>query len=405
MFFVRLAVLNLTRNLRRTALSLASIVAGVAVLILGKGFIGGIRENVIRAQVDTLSGHVLVRPAGYPTEGLSHPLDGLWTVPDGAFGQDPQVVGMTRRTFFVPTAVHKADSLRARGVVFDPETDPLVFPETGWKVEGAIPHSAADGVLVAQGVARLLRVAPGDAMVLQARTPAGAINALEVKVAGVFTVGSPAIDQLGIFVPTPLGEDLLRLKGNVSHVLFRLADRENAAAFAEGLRAALPPGTEIRTWEDETAAMLRVQQIRETALNFLVFALLGMSGLGIVNTVLMAAYERVREIGTLQALGLTRFGVLRLFLLEGGMMGIVGSLVGATLGASIVWYYGRVGIDLSGFIEKQGANLPISAMLYLDFQPAIVGAAIVFGVLTAVVASVYPAHVASRMVPADAVRG
>lgn len=404
MFFVRLALLNLTRNLRRTALSLASIIAGVAVLILGKGFIGGIRENVIRAQVDTMSGHVLVRPLDYPTEGLSHPLDGLFEVP-AEFGQDPEVRGMTSRTFFVPTAVHRADALRARGVVFDPKTDPLVFPEDLWKVDGAIPVTADDGVLVAQGAAKLLRVAKGDTIVLQARTPAGAINALEVKVSGVFTVGSPLIDQLGIFVPAPLGEDLLRLKGKVSHVLFRLGNRERARAFAERLRGALPPETEVQTWEDETAAMLRVQQIRETALNFLVFALLGMSGLGIVNTVLMAAYERVREIGTLQALGLTRFGVLRLFLLEGGMMGVVGSLIGAVVGGSVVYHWGQVGIDLSGFLEKQGTNLPISAMLYLDFQPGLVLMAMGFGVATAVVASVYPAHVASRMVPADAVRG
>ncbi|MBA2320518.1 MAG: ABC transporter permease [Deltaproteobacteria bacterium] len=404
MFFARLALLNLTRNVRRTALSLASIVAGVAVLILGKGFIGGIRENVIRAQVDTMSGHVLVRPAAYPTEGLSHPLDGLWQVPE-AFGRDPEATGMTARTFFVPTAVHKTDSLRARGVVFDPATDPLVFPRDAWKIDGTVPVTAEDGVLVGRGVARLLRVVPGDRIVLQARTPAGAINALDVNVSGIFSLGSPAIDQLGIFVPRPLGEDLLRLEGRASHVLFRLADREHAAAFASRIAPQLPPGTEIRTWEDETAAMLRVQEIREAALNFLVIALLGMSGLGIVNTVLMAAYERVREIGTLQALGMTRSGVLRLFLLEGAMMGVVGSLVGAVIGASVVAYYGNVGIDLSSLIEKQGANLPISAILYLDFDPGLVVAAIAFGIATAVVASVYPAQVASRMVPADAVRG
>jgi putative ABC transport system permease protein len=404
MFFARLALLNLTRNVRRTALSLASIVAGVAVLILGKGFIGGIRENVIRAQVDTLSGHVLVRPADYPTEGLAHPLDGLWPLPEG-FGADPSILGRTSRTFFVPTAVHQADSLRARGVVFDPATDPLVFPRDNWKIEGKVPTGEHDGVLVARGVARLLRVGVGETIVLQARTPEGAINALEVPVAGIFAVGSPALDQLGIFVPLPLGESLLRLQGRVSHVLFRLADRDRAVEFAGQLRSAQPSGTEIRTWEDETAAMLRVQQIRETALNALVFALLGMSGLGIMNTVLMAAYERVREIGTLQALGLTRPGVLRLFLLEGGMMGVVGSLSGAAIGAAIVWYYGRVGIDLSSVIERQGANLPISAMLYLDFDPLIVAAAIAFGVGTSVAASLLPAYTASAMVPADAVRG
>lgn len=406
MFFARLAMLNLTRNMRRTALSLASIVAGVAVIIIGKGFIGGLEENLIRSEVDTMSGHVILRPADYPEEGLTHPLEGIWKVtPELTARLESSAIGWTTRTLFVPTAVHKADSLRARGIVFDPATDERVFPRAGWQVTGKIPASAEDGVLLGRGVARLLKVEPGDTLVLQARTAQGAINALDVKVAGVVSLGSPMVDQLGIFVPKDLGESLLRLEGATSHVLVRLDDRDRAEEWGEGLGAALPAGVEPRTWVDQTAGMMRLQRIRQTALDALVVALMGMSFFGIANTILMAAYERIREIGTLQALGLQRSGVVRLFVLEGAMMGLVGSLLGAAIGAGLIAYYATHGIDLSGIIEQTGsANLQISAMLYTRFSARVVLAAMAFGWAIAIGASVYPAVVASRMVPAEAVR-
>jgi putative ABC transport system permease protein len=407
MFFVRLALMNLLRNVRRTLLSLGAIVAGVAVIIIGKGFIGGFEENAIRAEVDALSGHVLIEPAGYPTEGLSHPVDDVFVLPpDAASFLDQNAESWTERTLFVPTAVHKTDSLRVRAIAFDPARDGEVFAEDKWKVTGKIPATQEDGVLVSKGVARLLQVAPGDSIVLQARTPAGAINALEAKVAGIVSIGSPLVDQLGMFVPLPLADDLLRLDGRASHVLIRLVDRDTSEEFAAELRKHLGAGVEVKTWQDATRGILGLQKIRATALNLLVIALMGMSFLGIFNTVLMAAYERIREIGTLQALGMTRMGVIRLFVVEGTLMGVAGSVVGAALGGLLVWHFSRAGIDLSTFLDhaSKAGNLPIAAMLYLRFSPFVVAYSMIFGWGTAVVASVPPAWIASTLVPAEAVR-
>ena len=77
MFLVSLGFRNLLRNRRRTLLSMGSVIAGVAVLIMGRSAIGGLTENIIRAQVDTVSGHVVLRPVDYPSVGLTHPVDEL----------------------------------------------------------------------------------------------------------------------------------------------------------------------------------------------------------------------------------------------------------------------------------------------------------------------------------------
>lgn len=403
---IRLALRNLTRNFRRTVLSLISVVAGVAVIVLGQGFIGGFEENIIRAQVDTLSGHVLLRPAEYPTEGLNHPVDMLFTLSDeDRAWLDQRTQAWTERTLFAPKVVAGADSLRVRAIGFDPKRDEAVFPRDQWRVDGKIPQTREDGVLLGVGVARLLKRAPGERVVLQTRTVDGAVNALDVPVAGVVRVGSPLIDRFGMLVPDPLVDELVQSGPKVSHALLRLESTGATEGVYQELLTRKPAGTTVSTWAIETEGMLRLQRIRRAALNLLVLALMGMSASGIANTVLMAAYERVREIGTLRALGMTEGGVLQLFVLEGALMGAMGALLGGLFGGAVVKWYNLQGIDLTPLLDSASTgNLPVAAVLYTQFSPSVLLLAMAFGVAVAVLASIYPARVASRMAPADAVR-
>jgi putative ABC transport system permease protein len=403
MFTMMLAIRNLARNLRRTLLSMGAVIAGVFVIILGQGFIGGVEENIIVAQVDSLSGHVLVRPADYPTEGLSHPVDELWSPAELAPWLDEQGVEWAPRLMFAPRLVKGADAMRVRAVGYDVERDPVVFSRELWKIRGVDPTSGADGILVSTGVAKVLEIEPGDRVVFETRTAEGAINALEAPVAGVYAAGNSVLDRVGVFVPMDFAEELVRPNGEMSHLAVRLPRRDLAVDFAEQVRQRAPADSATYTWIDETADMIALQQIRRKALNLLVLVLMGMSATGIANTVLMAAYERIREIGTLRAMGMTRAEVVRLFVVEGGLMGLVGALAGAAAGGGLVAYWAKNPIDISSTLEQSG-NLAVSALLYTQFQPATVFGAIAFGVIVAVLASIWPALVASRMPPAEAVR-
>jgi putative ABC transport system permease protein len=144
-------------------------------------------------------------------------------------------------------------------------------------------------------------------------------------------------------------------------------------------------------------------------LNIIALALVAIAAAGIANTILMAAYERVREIGALRAMGMTRLGVLGLFVGEGLLTGLAGSLAGAAIGGWLVYKYSRDGIDLTGLVATVGSkgvynSIPFSAMLYTSFSWAIVLGAAAFGLMVAVLSSIYPAVLASRLLPAEAVR-
>jgi putative ABC transport system permease protein len=386
---------------------MASVIAGVFVIILGQGFIGGLTENIIRAEVDSLSGHVLIRPLDYPDAGLQHPVDELVTPsPELMAHLDANTEAWTRRTLFTPTLTYKIDSVRVRAIAYDPDRDEAVFPRETWRVQGVVPTTADEGVLLSKGVAGLLDL-DDDAVdvLIEVRTTKGAINAERVPIAGRFTTGNPIIDKVAILVPDDLADRLIRNGDSASHLVARLADRREALAAEDQLAALLPEGAATTTWVAQTKDMLALQEIRRSALNILAAALLAMAATGIANTVLMAAYERIREIGTLRAMGLTKRGVLALFISEGAFMGMVGAIIGAILGGALVYNYSVNGIDMSSALENASTgNIPIAAMLYLEFSWPVVAVAMCFGVSVAIMASIYPAYTASNLRPAEAVR-
>lgn len=408
MFVLKLGLLNLLRNPRRSLLSLGAIIAGVAVYIMGTGFVSGMRENIVRAQIDTLSGHGMARPADYPTDGRAHPLDDLYALDAGDRAWlDEHTTGWTRRVQFSPDVISGEDSLRLRAIGYEPNRDSDVFPRKDWGVDGEIPTTADQGVLMGKGPAKLLDLHPGDFVTLRVRTTQGAINALEVPVAGVLATGSPAIDFATVLMPWTLSDQLIRHGDATSHVAFLVEDRDQVDATATAMSEQLGDGVEVITWQSETADLMMIMDLRQQVLNFLSLILLAMAATGIANTILMAAYERMREVGTLQAMGMTRARVVQLFVWEGTVLGVVGGSIGAALGGAGVYNWSTNGIDMSSLIEQAGdtyGSVPMSVMLYTDFSTSVLALGLAVGVVVAMLASVYPAIVASRMNPADAVR-
>lgn len=401
----KLALRNLVRMPRRSVLTGLAVVAGVGVFILGDGFVSGLSENIIVAAIDGTVGHVQVRPKDYPTQPGQHPVDELVQLtPEARQLLDREAVAWTERLIFSPLAASGSDSLRVTAIGFDPERDVNVFPRELWKVQGALPKPDQPEVAVSPRVARLLKLEPGARLVLQVRTHQGAINALEVTVSGLMLTGNAAIDTLGILVPQRLARTLVSTD-LPSHVAVKLRRRADSEPFAAKLRTVLGPAAEAVTWQQETAELLQLQEVRRRALDMVMFILMALAAFGIANTVLMAAHERIREIGTLRSMGMTEAGVLGLFLAEGSLIGLIGSLLGVLWGGALVTHWSRHPIDLGEALEKgsQG-GISLSALLYARVDFGVMAASAAVGIAVAMVASLYPARVAARMVPAEAVR-
>ena len=400
----RLALRNLLRSPRRTLLTMSAVIAGVGVFILGDGFVSGITENILISAIDDTVGHVMARPAGYPVQANQRPVDELLTITASTRSLlNRRAVAWTERAYFAPIAANGQDSLRVLAIGYDAQRDPRVFPRTHWSIEGRMPDNDEPAIAVSHRVARLLDLSVGTSLILQVRTHAGAMNALNARVAAVLSTHNAALDLFGVFVPAQLWQTLLATT-LPSHISVKLPSRDEARPFAAELARALGSQAEVVTFIDETAELLDLQRIRTRSLKVVMMILMALAGFGIANTILMATYERVREIGTLRALGMNETDVLRLFMLEGCLLGLVGSLLGALWGGALTSYWAHNPIDFSTALENSKNNVSVSAFVYTRFSLTVIGATIAVGVLVATIASIYPARAAARISPADAVR-
>jgi putative ABC transport system permease protein len=196
-------------------------------------------------------------------------------------------------------------------------------------------------------------------------------------------------------VPLAAAQELLGLQGQVTEYALAVDDLSRLDDVAAAVRSALGPGYEVHTW-DQLQPFVRDLLRRQVVIFSVVGAVLIVIVLtGIINTMLMSVFERVREIGTMLAVGVRRWQVLVLFLFEAAVIGLMGGAGGAILG--------RVGVAL---IAVKGVQLPISkgALLRPEIQPSFVALAVILAVLGALGAALYPAYRASRLNPVDALR-
>ena len=397
-FLAQLALRNLLRNVNRTLITSVTVVFGVALPILGWGMVDGLDENMLRSARTTTTAEVLLRAPGYPTDGLEFPLGKAAPVPP-ALGAALDAAGAwTSRTVFPARLVKGNEAVRASGQAYDAARDARVFPRDAWELEGAWPAAGAPELVLGSGLARLLDAKPGDPVVVEARTFPGALNALTFTVSGIVNTDNAGLDGLGFWVEMGVADGLLQLDGRRTHVM--LDATADPAAVAPTLAV---EGWTARTLYEECADLIAANMVRRYALLFLVGIILLIAGVGIANTVIMAAYERVREIGTLVALGMKKRDVAGLFLLEGAGMGVVAGTVGAALGVAGVLYWQDQGIYLGEAVKNAG-QVAMGATLYMQFRwvPILVSWSFGFGI--AVVASIWPARYAANLNPADAVK-
>jgi putative ABC transport system permease protein len=404
--YLKLAIRNVFRNRRRTLITLAAMGFGAAAIIVFGGFVNaiyfGVRESTIRSQV----GHIQIYRKGYSEKGSVAPYDYL--IEDyAALRTDllklEHVKAVTGRLGFsgLVSTGDTTTSFVGTGVQPEGETDLSALAVI---VEGKeLATRDARGVTLGVGLARAFGVKPGDDLTLLSTTKAGAINALAVKVRGVWESGEKAYDDR--FLRVGLGEvqRLLDVEhGEVQSVVLLLDNTDNTPlvrAAIDRMIAERHLDLELRTWDD---LALRYHQVRE--LFGRIFAVLTlivsiMVVFGITNTMTMAIFERTREIGTVMALGTRRRGVISMFVLEGVALGLLGGLAGVLLGVILARVISAVGIQLP---PPPGSTRGFLVQIFV--VPSVLRQAFTLSLITAALASLYPAWRASRLDVVEALR-
>lgn len=406
---VRLAWRNLRRNRRRTWITAVTVALAVLLLQLTSAFLTGIERQSFDNLINYQTGHAKVFAAGYyalreelPLEPALAGLDAL----EARLRSVPGVQSTAARLTFQAQLSNGADQLPCTGIgiaVGSADTAVFRFPQavTG----GAYLRPGARGMLIGGGLAEVLGVHVGDWLTVLVKTRQGAYEALDLEVLGILGTGNPAIDRATFLVPLETAQTMLAMPGRATEVAVRFRPAAGERATLERLRAeAATVGLDARGWRELEADFLSLVSAKRTGRIVMLIIFLTVALVGVTNTILMAAFERTREIGMLMTLGLRGTGVRRLFLAEGAMLGALGGAVGTLVAVVLIAWFATTGIDIAALYGEMDIGYPVKDRIFAAFGPGSLLVGWLLTVVLAAVVSLYPATRASRMDPVEALR-
>lgn len=418
MKLIALAARNLTRNRRRTAIALVALVVGVGALVVLRGLVNGqqriILENIVHGQL----GAVQVHRAGYLAQVQGSPLSLDMEDTPELRARLAGVAGVTRvspRLAFggmlsmpEPEGAEESEPCTAflQLLAFDPALEPAVTPKRmAWLGKGAF-LSAVDApeLMLNADLARGLGAEVMDAKAppppeqwpaLLAADRDGALNGEGLRLAGLLVSATPGDRRVG-YLPLATAQRVLRMEGRVTEYALAVEPLGHARKVRDALRAELGPQYEVHTWEEVFPFIAQILGQQNFLFGILSTVFMAAVLLSIVNVMLMSVLERVREIGTMLAVGMRRRHIVVLFLLEGGVLGLVGGVLGALVGGAVTLWLHHRGI----LLPSPGANVDsiIRPSVSLGYMAYAVGLA----AGGAAVAALYPAWRASRLRPVEA---
>lgn len=399
-----LAFRNLFRHRVRSAIALSAIVFGVAALLQSGGFIDWIFVNLREATIQSRLGHIQVTRPGYFTDGTADPFSYLLPErsPDlDGIASSRGVRIVTPRLAFGGLLSFGDTTVSFVGEGVDPEREKAVSGMLAITSGENLSSSDPRGIILGEGLAASLGAAPGQTVVLLAATGAGGMNAVETHVRGLFSTYTKAFDDAALRLPIATARELLRVPG--SHTWVVLLDRtERTDPLLASLRGRFPEKTaqlSFRPWSEMADFYKKTVRLfsRQMGVVNLIIALIIV--LSISNTLTKSVLERTGEIGTLMATGSKSRRILKLFLLEGFFLGLVGGLLGLAIGLAIARLISTIGIPMP---PPPGSNRGYTAEILVTPSLALRAFAIALG--TALLASLQPAWRASRLRIVDALR-
>lgn len=387
----------------QTALIISGVALGVSVIVFISALISGLQTNLFRRTLD-YQAQIVIRPqeevarslrstAGAELATLVQPraqrlrsVD-QWQTVRKALEALPEVVVvapvLAGAGFVVRGDANKAISL----VGIEPRSYLQLIALRPQMVEGSAEVSSAD-ILIGTELGKILGVGLGDKLIVQTANAASAT----LSVSGVFDFGNKGVNERSVYVALRTAQNLLNLPGGVSSLELNLRQPFDAETVAQIVRA--QTGLDVESWIELNAQFFSALQAQSMSNNIIRFFVGLTAALGIASVLVVSVVQKSKEIGILRATGSSRTQILRVFLLQGAMMGLFGSLLGSVAGWAFLMSWRAIAINADG-----------TPMFVIEFDSLLFVWAALGATLVGTLAAVFPARTAARLDPAVAIRG
>ncbi len=399
-FFV-LAFRDLWRNRRRTILTLVAVSLGLALVIVMNGYVSGVVDGVLRNSIEFQTGHLQVRSESYEEEKLSLLSRDLLDNPGPLASK---INSMTRVKDASPvlwssgvlSTILETTGIRVTGI--DPNSS-IHNPFRNGMVAGEfLTGDDRGGILIGARLAESLGIGVGQKVSLVVASSGERPKEGIFTIRGLFATGIPSYDDNTVLMSLTQAQAVSDTGERASAIVIMLEDQDEAGSVAAALKQ---PGISTLTWKDLNSVLLE-SVASGLGFYYLMYGIVILVvAVIIANTLLMAVFERIREMGIFAALGMKNRQVLLLFELEASILAFIGISIGIMLGSAVVLYLAAVGIPV-GDIGASAGDLALGTTLYTKFVPGNILYLSAWTFLIILLVSLYPASFASRLEPVKA---
>ncbi len=387
----------------QSLLILSGVAVGVGVIVFLSALIGGLQDSLVQRTLGTQAHIVLRRPDDLPRPladrepgaGLAprveRPAQRLrsvlqWQQVMETIGAQPGVTAVTP-TVTGPAFARQGTASRSvllRGVEADSFRRII---DIGARIVAGRFEATTDGAVIGVELASALGLSVGDKLRLVAPDDRSQV----VTVRGIFDIGNKDANERWVFVPLRSAQTLLDLAGGVSTIEVRVDDIFSAEPVA--VRLAALTGLQADSWmRTNTQLLVGLRSQSQSSVMIQVFVVIAVA-LGIASVLVVSVVQKSREVGILKAMGTPTRRIIRVFLIEGALVGLAGSLVGSALGAGLALFFASLATNPDG-----SPTFPVNLTLALFVRTAAIATA------TGIFAAAAPAHRAARLDPVEVIR-
>jgi ABC-type lipoprotein release transport system permease subunit len=402
--YLRLAWRNIWRHRRRTVIIVLAMGLSLGMMMFYDGLMDGFNNAIAGNAVRVLGGNVQVHAAGYREKVDSNPLLPLpddAAVVKAALAQ-PNVIAAARRIQTGGLVSNREGAFPMTIIGIEPQAEAPVSLIAEHIVDGRyVQATDEDAVLIGRGLSDALSLKVGDRVTMVGSDIHKQNRQRTMTVIGIYDIGIPSMEKGTSYISLTESQNLFGLRGQSTEVQITLKKVGTENALVDALTPLLP-GYEVESWAKNYPELSNAVGRKNIVMDIFSVIIVMIAGIGILNLLLMAIYERTREIGLLGAMGLKPRQIATTFILEGALIGLVGVIVGIAFGLITNLSLMQVGMDYSQFAGITDYMALISGKVYptLGISKLPMRAIIIF--VIAALAALIPALIASRREPSEA---
>ncbi|NBC82557.1 MAG: FtsX-like permease family protein [Bacteroidetes bacterium] len=395
---------NVWRSKLRSAVILIAVALGIFAGVFTWAFYKGMANQRINSAIKTEASHIQIHHAQYLNDPdidyhFNH-VDHIKSVTDTMSG----IAAVSTRIISSAMVMSAETGTGIQLIGIDPVqekqvTDLFAKIDTGNYFQG----NSRNPAVIGDDLAEKLNVDVRSKIVITLQRADGEITRAQFRIAGIFNTANGMYDETNVFVRQA---DMWSTMGYDDGVVHEMAILLKNNAYLDQVYTILEnafPDMDVKSWREIMPEVNLIEETMDVSMYIILIIILIALCFGIINTMLMAVLERVKELGMLMAVGMNKWRIFRMIMFETVFLSMTGGAVGIALAALISFYFGRTGINLSQFAEGYG-QMGFDTMVYPEITLPIVGQVTIMVIITGIIGAIYPAIRALKLNPAEATR-